>query len=370
MSEIEKGGPTGRLDDKGRMMEVKLHTVIDGVRVDAGTRWIPVTDIMRDSILNGRPKAVSMGAVVMTDDMCARVDGNSSSFGYEYSPDSHAPDYKSSAASTSEDAARARAIRPGTYLPPGVTLTPPEPEVTTEEEEAFSAIHAAPPSEASKTGAEPPKDVSPVESTSRRLERLYRLAEACDKLPSCIPRPNLMREWCAIMNIDLMEMTQEIIDDRMQRRIWSVKIDSATNKVVGFTPRLIDVLIPGESKKEITGTTTITEALRASEQPTSQINTERRKPEHSGGDVNYYSVRIDHPKRSEREPYTFEVEDLIQALNLDFHEGTVLKSLVRSATERELGLVKQGGDAIRDAEKMIHSSQEILRARKLKKDKQ
>lgn len=92
------------------------------------------------------------------------------------------------------------------------------------------------------------------------------------------------------------------------------------------------------------------------------------KGEHSGGNVNYYSVPITNPKRSEREPYIFEVEDLIQALNLGFHEGTVLKSLVRSATERELGLAKQGGDAIRDAEKMVHSSQEILRDRRLKKE--
>ena len=93
------------------------------------------------------------------------------------------------------------------------------------------------------------------------------------------------------------------------------------------------------------------------------------KPEHSGHNVNYYSVEITHPKRPEREPYTFEVEDLIQALNLGFHEGTILKSLVRSATERELGLLKQGGDAVRDAEKMVHSSQELLRARKLQRGK-
>jgi hypothetical protein len=96
---------------------------------------------------------------------------------------------------------------------------------------------------------------------------------------------------------------------------------------------------------------------------------ERRqvKEENSGGNVNYYSVPIKNPKRPERQPYIFEVEDLIQALNLGFHEGTVLKSLVRSAVERELGLAKKGGDAIRDAEKMVHSSQEHLRALKLRR---
>jgi hypothetical protein len=95
----------------------------------------------------------------------------------------------------------------------------------------------------------------------------------------------------------------------------------------------------------------------------------KQRGEHSGHNVNYYSVPIPHPKRPERAPYIFEVEDLIQALNLNFHEGTILKSLVRSATERELGLVKRGGDSIRDAEKMVHSSQEELRARKLKQTK-
>lgn len=94
-----------------------------------------------------------------------------------------------------------------------------------------------------------------------------------------------------------------------------------------------------------------------------------RRAENSGGNVNYYSVYIANPKRSERPPYTFEVEDLIQALNLGFHEGTILKALIRSATERELGLCKQGNDAIRDAEKMVHSSTEHLRALKLKKAK-
>lgn len=88
--------------------------------------------------------------------------------------------------------------------------------------------------------------------------------------------------------------------------------------------------------------------------------------EHSGFDVNYYCIPILHPKREGKEPYVFEVEDLIQALNMGFHEGTVLKSLVRSAAERELGLKKQGGDALRDAEKMVHSSKEHHRALKIK----
>lgn len=114
-------------------------------------------------------------------------------------------------------------------------------------------------------------------------------------------------------------------------------------------------------------TTALQKAKPVFEKSTLQPNDERRKVENSGFNVNYYSVEIKHPKRKDRAPYIFEVEDLIQALNLGFHEGTILKSLVRSATERELGLAKVGNDAIRDAEKMVHSSQEELRARKLKR---
>lgn len=93
------------------------------------------------------------------------------------------------------------------------------------------------------------------------------------------------------------------------------------------------------------------------------------KRENSGGNVSYYSVEVKHPKRPERAPYIFEVEDLIQALNMNFGEGTVLKSLVRSCVEREFGIGKQGTDYIRDAEKMVHSSQEVLRARRIEKEK-
>lgn len=91
--------------------------------------------------------------------------------------------------------------------------------------------------------------------------------------------------------------------------------------------------------------------------------------ENSGFNVSYYSVAVDHPKRPERKPYIFEVEDLIETLNMTFHEGTVLKSLIRSCVERELDMRKVGADYIRDAEKMIHSSKETLRIRKLRATK-
>lgn len=118
--------------------------------------------------------------------------------------------------------------------------------------------------------------------------------------------------------------------------------------------------------------TKVADQAVASEHESSDESSDRRhqerrmQEENSGGNVNYYCVPIDNPKRPERAPYIFEVEDLIEALNMTFHEGTVLKSLVRSCVERELGLRKVGGDYVRDAEKMEHSSKETLRIRKLR----
>lgn len=89
------------------------------------------------------------------------------------------------------------------------------------------------------------------------------------------------------------------------------------------------------------------------------------KGENSGGDVNYYLCHISHPKREEFAPYTAECEDIIEALGMTFAEGTVFKALWRSCAERELGLKKEGGDGIRDAEKMVYSSNRVLVARKL-----
>jgi hypothetical protein len=88
--------------------------------------------------------------------------------------------------------------------------------------------------------------------------------------------------------------------------------------------------------------------------------------ENSGFNVNYYSIEVKNPKREGKAPYTFEVEDIIEAADLTFHEGNVLKSLIRSVNERNHGQQKKGSDYVRDAEKMVHSSSEELRRRKLR----
>lgn len=91
-----------------------------------------------------------------------------------------------------------------------------------------------------------------------------------------------------------------------------------------------------------------------------------KKEENSGGDVDYYVCVISEPKR--QRAYIAECEDIIEALNMDFAEGTVFKSLWRSCAERALGLKKQGNNAVRDAEKMVYSSNRVLAIRRKKYD--
>lgn len=245
-------------------MEVQLF-LKDSAGSDEKTNhlvWVPITPEMKAAITKQNTGIVSMAAVVATPKMLERLHSDALSPVSGSAPQASGvqavitPDDPITAALT------ARAVKPDTPLPPGITLVPPQ----------------------TKTLAE----ASGMETTPEEEE-----------------------EWANIRH-------QE---DREFR----------TAMLKGLTPK--------------------------DDAPT---------PEHSGFNVNYYSVEITHPKRPDRAPYIFEVEDLIQALNLGFHEGTILKSLVRSANEREHGKIKQGGDAVRDAEKMVHSSGEHLRALKLK----
>lgn len=83
--------------------------------------------------------------------------------------------------------------------------------------------------------------------------------------------------------------------------------------------------------------------------------------EHSGGNVNYYLAEIPHPKRLA--PYVAECEDIIEALNMTFAEGSAFKAIWRSCAERTLGKLKRGGDSVRDAEKVIYYGGRMLAVR-------
>lgn len=82
--------------------------------------------------------------------------------------------------------------------------------------------------------------------------------------------------------------------------------------------------------------------------------------EYSGGNVNYYLIKIDHPKR--HAPYTAECEDIIGALGMTFYEGCAFKAIWRSCARRTIGLTKRGSDdhGIYDAEKTVHYGKLML----------
>lgn len=87
-------------------------------------------------------------------------------------------------------------------------------------------------------------------------------------------------------------------------------------------------------------------------------------PEKSGGSVDYYQVRINNPTSKNRAPYTAECNDIIEALGMNYAEGNSFKALWRSCAARTLGKLKEGGDAVYDAEKNVFFAQRILIQRK------
>ena len=88
----------------------------------------------------------------------------------------------------------------------------------------------------------------------------------------------------------------------------------------------------------------------------------------TGGNVNYYLVNIDDPKRLA--PYQAEAEDIIEALGMTFAEGCAFKAIWRSCAARTLGVVKEGMDAngVYDAEKVVYYGSRMLATRKKLKD--
>lgn len=80
--------------------------------------------------------------------------------------------------------------------------------------------------------------------------------------------------------------------------------------------------------------------------------------EHSGGSVDYYKLRIEHPTHM-AEPYEVECNDIIEALQMDYAEGNVFKAIWRTAAAR-MGKHKRGHDAKYDAEKIVFFGQRLL----------
>ena len=73
--------------------------------------------------------------------------------------------------------------------------------------------------------------------------------------------------------------------------------------------------------------------------------------ENSGGSSDYYVVDILDPIHI-KTPYTTECLDIIETLEMDYHESNAFKAIWRKCAARTLGKEKKGNNALRDAEKV------------------
>lgn len=80
----------------------------------------------------------------------------------------------------------------------------------------------------------------------------------------------------------------------------------------------------------------------------------------TGGRVNYYLARIDHPQREDQPAYTAECEDIIEALRMTPDEANIFKEIWRSSNAR-LGNGKPDHRALYGAEKINHYAGRNLR---------
>lgn len=79
----------------------------------------------------------------------------------------------------------------------------------------------------------------------------------------------------------------------------------------------------------------------------------------TGGRVNYYLAKVDHPQREDQAPYQAECEDIAQALMMTPDEFCEFKAIWRTAAAR-LGNGKPGQKSVYDAEKRVHYANRSL----------
>lgn len=92
------------------------------------------------------------------------------------------------------------------------------------------------------------------------------------------------------------------------------------------------------------------------------INEEEEvEEEYTGGSVSYYTVYVTNPTTGGREPYYIEVNDLIEALDMTFAEGNVVKATCRKAAARKFGAAKKGYDnGLYDSEKVVFFGERMV----------
>lgn len=92
------------------------------------------------------------------------------------------------------------------------------------------------------------------------------------------------------------------------------------------------------------------------------------KPKLTGGPSDYYLVDVKEPCRSSLPPYIAECEDIIEALDLNWAEANVFKSIWRIARERQ-GKGKEGNPPTYDAEKLLFFAKRVAVAFEISDDK-
>lgn len=73
----------------------------------------------------------------------------------------------------------------------------------------------------------------------------------------------------------------------------------------------------------------------------------------SGGLNDYYLAWVEFPQRENQPPYVAECEDIIEALQLTWDEGNILKEIWRTAKGRA-GAGKPSNTTKRAADKILH----------------
>ena len=84
------------------------------------------------------------------------------------------------------------------------------------------------------------------------------------------------------------------------------------------------------------------------------------EPEYTGGVSSYYRVPVDTPTTKSQEAYVAECNDIIEALEMNYAEGNVLKALWRRCAARQGKLKKGYTDGTYDAEKIVFFGDRIL----------
>lgn len=93
-------------------------------------------------------------------------------------------------------------------------------------------------------------------------------------------------------------------------------------------------------------------------------------PEYTGGSVDYYKVEVKNPTSfGINTPYIAECNDIIEALGMNYAEGSAFKALWRRAAHRTLGKKKAGAkdDGLYDAEKVAFFGARLVEQSKVAK---